>query len=170
MPIFFSTYYLWLLLFYNDRHEWFLQRQHGLQSLKYLLSSTLWKVCCPLIYIVNIFPYLDLFIQPKNMAHLFSSLKVFVWGRGALAQSLYSESESHSAVPDSLQGSPWNSPGQNTGVDSISLLQGIFPTQGLNPGLPHCRRILYQLSHKHSAGIYQFPSSLSKETKNTQEE
>ena len=31
--------------------------------------------------------------------------------------------------------SPWNSPGQNTGVGSLSLLQGIFPTQGLNPGL-----------------------------------
>ena len=43
--------------------------------------------------------------------------------------------------------SPWNSPGQNTGVGSLSLLQGIFPTQGLNPGLPHCRPILYQLSH-----------------------
>ena len=43
--------------------------------------------------------------------------------------------------------SPWNSPGQNTGVGSLFLLQGIFPTQGLNPGLPHCRWILYQLSH-----------------------
>ena len=46
--------------------------------------------------------------------------------------------------------SPWNSPGQNTGVDSLSLLQGIFPTQGLNPGLLHCRRILYQLSYEGS--------------------
>ena len=46
--------------------------------------------------------------------------------------------------------SPWNSPGQNTGVGSLSLLQGIFPTQGSNPGLPHCRQILYQLSHKGS--------------------
>ena len=46
--------------------------------------------------------------------------------------------------------SPWNSSGQNTGVGSLSLLQGIFPTQGLNPGLPHCRQILYQLSHKGS--------------------
>ena len=49
-----------------------------------------------------------------------------------------------------LQASTWNSPGQNTGVCSHSLLQVIFPTQGLNPGLPHCRRILYQLSHKGS--------------------
>ena len=39
---------------------------------------------------------------------------------------------------------PWDSPGQNTGVGSLSFLQGIFATQGLNPGLPHCRRILYQ--------------------------
>ena len=46
--------------------------------------------------------------------------------------------------------SSWNSPGQNTGVGSLSLLQGIFPTQGSNPGLPHCRQILYQLSHKGS--------------------
>ena len=44
--------------------------------------------------------------------------------------------------------SPWNSPGQNTGVGSRSLFQGIFPTQRSNPGLLHYRRILYQLSHK----------------------
>ena len=42
--------------------------------------------------------------------------------------------------------SPWNSPGQITGVGSRSLLQGIFPTQRVNPGLLHCRQILYQLS------------------------
>ena len=46
--------------------------------------------------------------------------------------------------------SPWNSPGRNTGVGSLSLLQGIFPTQGLNTGLPHCRRIRYHLSHQGS--------------------
>ena len=68
-----------------------------------------------------------------------------------------SESESHSVVWDSLQPhglySPWNSPGQNTGVGSLSLLQGIFLTQGSNPGPPHCRQILYQLSHKGSPVI-----------------
>ena len=48
---------------------------------------------------------------------------------------------------------PWNSPDQNTGVSCCSLLQGIFPTQGSNPGLPHCRQILYQLSHKGSPFI-----------------
>ena len=46
--------------------------------------------------------------------------------------------------------SPWNSPGQNIGVGSLSLLQGIFPTQGSNPGLPHCKQIIYQLTHKES--------------------
>ena len=65
-----------------------------------------------------------------------------------------SESESRSIVFDSLRPhglySPWNSPGQDTGVGSLFLLKGIFPTQGLNPGLPHCRMILYQLSHKGS--------------------
>ena len=48
--------------------------------------------------------------------------------------------------------SPWNSPGQNIGVGSLSLLQGIFPTQGSNPGLPHCRQILSQLSQQGSPG------------------
>ena len=63
-------------------------------------------------------------------------------------------SESCSVVSNSLWPhglySPWNSPGQHTGVGSLSLLQGIFPTQESNPGLPHCRRILYQLNHKGS--------------------
>ena len=63
-------------------------------------------------------------------------------------------SEIRSVVSDSLQPrglySPWNSPGQNTGVGSLSLLQEIFPTRGSNPGLPHCGQILYQLNHKGS--------------------
>ena len=51
---------------------------------------------------------------------------------------------------------PWNSPDQNIGVDRLSLLQGIFLTQELNPGLPHCRQILYQLSHKGSPRILEW--------------
>ena len=51
---------------------------------------------------------------------------------------------------------PWNSPGQNPGVGSCSLLQGIFPTQGSNQGLPHCRQFLYQLSHQGSPGILEW--------------
>ena len=60
-------------------------------------------------------------------------------------------SESRSVMSDYLRPhglhSPWNSPGQNTGVGSLSLLHRVFPTQGWNPGLPLCRWILYQLSH-----------------------
>ena len=62
------------------------------------------------------------------------------------------ESESCSVMSDSLRPcglySPWNSPGQNTGVGSLFLLQGIFPTQGSNPGLLHCRWILYFLEKR----------------------
>ena len=69
-------------------------------------------------------------------------------------------SESRSVVSDSwwLYGlySPWNSPGQNTGVGSCSLLHGIFPAQRSTPGLPHCRWILYQLSHKGSLRILEW--------------
>ena len=67
------------------------------------------------------------------------------------------ESESVSVMPNSLGPhglySPWNSPGQNTGVSSFSLLQGIFLTHGSNPGLPHCRWVLYQLSQKGSPQV-----------------
>ena len=79
-------------------------------------------------------------------------------------------SESHSVVPDSLRPcglySPWNSPGQSTGVGGLSLLQGIFATQGWKPGLLHCRQILYCLSHKGSPRIlgwvaYPFSSGYS---------
>ena len=66
------------------------------------------------------------------------------------------ESESGSVVSDSLWLHGLNSLGQNTGVGSLSLLQGIFPTQGLNPGLPPCRWILYQLSHQGSPRILEW--------------
>ena len=63
-------------------------------------------------------------------------------------------------MSDSLQPhglhSLWNTPGQNTEVGSLSILQGIFPTQGLNPGLLHCRQILYQLTYKGSPRILEW--------------
>ena len=68
-----------------------------------------------------------------------------------------SERESRSVMSDSLQPhglfNTWNAPGQNTGVGSHSLLQGIFPTQGSNPGLPHCR-------HPISSSLHQAPPSM----------
>ena len=59
-------------------------------------------------------------------------------------------------MSDSLQPHGWNSPGQNTGVSSLPLLQGIFPTQGSNPSLPHCKPILYQLNHKGSPRVLEW--------------
>ena len=55
-----------------------------------------------------------------------------------------------------LFATPWNSPGQNTRVGTLSLLQRNFPTQGLNPGLTHWGRILNQLSHKGSPRILEW--------------
>ena len=74
---------------------------------------------------------------------------------------------SHSVVSNSLWHHELNSQGQNTGVGNLSLLQGIFPIQGSKPGLPHCRWILYQLSHKENPRIlegvaYPFSSGSSR--------
>ena len=72
-------------------------------------------------------------------------------------------SESRSVIPNSLQPHglqparllyPGNSPGKNTRVRCHSLLQRIFPTQGSNLGLLHCRQTLYHLSHQVSNYIY----------------
>ena len=93
--------------------------------------------------------------ETSSQLVLRNCFKQWWWGRwGIYIILVKGESESHSVMSDSLQPhglySPWNSPGQNTGVGSHSLLQGIFPTQGSNSGLPYCRRILYQLSHQRS--------------------
>ena len=75
------------------------------------------------------------------------------------------ESESCSVMSDYLWPHglyiPWNSRGQNTVVSSLSLLQGIFPTQGSNPGLLHFRRILYQLSYHGTPFILCWSSTIS---------
>ena len=56
--------------------------------------------------------------------------------------------------------SPWNSSGQNTGVGKLTLLQGIFPTQGSNPGLLRCRQILHQLSYQGSPLLHRSPHQI----------
>ena len=66
-----------------------------------------------------------------------------------------------STLCDPIDYSPWNSLGQNTGEGSISLLQEIFPNQGSNPGLLHCRQIFYQLSHKRSPHSREYPAFFS---------
>ena len=95
--------------------------------------------------------YMTLIFWFMNMAYL----SIYM-----TCQFLILWSEVRSVVSDSLQPhelySPRNSPGQNTGVGSHSLPQAIFPTQGSNPGLPHCRWILYQLSPKGSPRILEW--------------
>ena len=72
-------------------------------------------------------------------------------------QGTMEDDESRSVVSNSLWPyvpySPWNSPGQNTGVGSCFLHQGIFSMQGSNPGLQHCRWILNQLSSIHGCNL-----------------
>ena len=93
----------------------------------------------------------------RNNFKIYSKIKRYNTLKNALVEiklTSYIESESCSVVSDSLWSHglystiPWNPPGQNTAVGSRSPLQGIFPTQGLNSGLPHCRQILYQLNHQ----------------------
>ena len=77
--------------------------------------------------------------------HVCVCMCVYVYARSVMSNSLQ---------PLGLQPSrllhPWNSSGKNTGVGCHALLQGIFPTQGSNPGLLHCRWIRYCLSHQGS--------------------
>ena len=89
----------------------------------------------------------------------------------------WSENESPSVMSDFLRYhglySPWNSLGRNSGVGSLSLLQGNFLIQGSSPGLSHCRHILYQLSHKGSPRIlewvaYSFSSGSSRHRNRTE--
>ena len=67
------------------------------------------------------------------------------WGHSILFDSL----RPHGLLPTRLF-RPWGFPGKSTGVGCHCLLQGIFPTQGSNPGIPHGRQMLYRLSHQWS--------------------
>ena len=109
-----------------------------------ICSASKWKGCV----------FLDLLICLFHKHPVLNVLQLW-WNLRILpTHTSTPESESCSVLSNSLWSHglycPWNSPGQNTGVGSLPLLQGIFPTQGSNPGFPHCRWILYQLSHKGS--------------------
>ena len=119
-------------------HEW-------LRTLVHCMNATCWEIRKPSHWSVH---------NPSRKA-----IASFPrWGFTSFVSGLKSESfsvVSNSLWPHGLY-NPWNSPGQNTGVGSLSLLQGIFPTQRSNPGLLHCGQILYQLSHKRSSRILQW--------------
>ena len=85
-----------------------------------------------------------------RQAHLYTvALNIKVKSESVGRSVLFDSMQPHELQPARLL-CPWNSPGKSTGVGSHSLLQGIFPIQGSNPGLLHCRQILYHLNHQGS--------------------
>ena len=130
----------------------------GQRGVCYDLCQRVFCLCLPLSVIVSDLTFKLLSILSLFLCVVLESILVsFFYMTQQSHCWAYPEvkwSESCSVMSDSLQHiwlyCPWDSPGQNTRMGSLSLLQGIFLTQGLSPGLPHCRWILYQLSHKGS--------------------
>ena len=98
-------------------------------------------------------------ISPKLSARKEKSQNLEVWFRDSTKVKV-KVAQLGPTLCESMDNSPLNSAGQNNGVGSLSLLWDIFPTQGLNPDLPICRRILYQLSQKGSPRILEWVSSV----------
>ena len=93
-------------------------------------------LCCPPLLLPSIFPSIRVFSN-ESALHI-RWPKYWSFSFSISLSSEYSQ----------------NSPGENTGVGSQSLLQGTFLTQGLNPGLQHCRQIPYHLSHHGNPGVF----------------
>ena len=98
-------------------------------------------------------------ISPKLSARKEKRQNLEVWFRDSTEVKV-KVAQLGPTLCESMDSSPLNSAGQNNGVGSLSLLWDIFPTQGLNPDLPLCRRILYQLSQKGSPRILEWVSSV----------
>ena len=146
-------------------------------SLPTPLPASCWVLACCLLRMALIYTFITALIlggnhaltQPTVLAALW-----ILWGKkkilsficysnkqyssSPVVASVHCSTVSHFLWPQGLSLTrllcPWDSPGKNTGVGSHFLLQGIFSTQGWNPGLLHCRQILYCLSHQG-----RFPSS-----------
>ena len=93
-------------------------------------------------------PFGDTSSLRPGLGHDLSSRGLEGWSEGCPVMS-------NSLRPHRLY-RPGDSPGQNTGVGSLSLLQGVLPTQGSNLGCLHCRQILYQLGHQGSRRILEW--------------
>ena len=99
---------------------------------------------------LEIYSDINFFVLLHMTKFLLLNIRVYIvyicmkWNKSESRSVVFNSSRAHGLC------GPWNSPGQNTGVGSLSLLQGIFPTQRSNPGIPHCRQIFYQLRHKGS--------------------
>ena len=141
-----------------------------MSSMKWVIFRQQQQCICKLVVVVGIRvkefkeTYFEIKFFEVPMGHSNKDLQqrvknVCLKYRGTfnICYEIRSDQISRSVVSDSLRPhglqSSWDSPGPNTGVGSSSLLQGIFPTQGLNQGLLHHRQILYQLSHQGSPRI-----------------
>ena len=128
----------------NDRRGWFTRRRDRSNSIRQhwagLGQGGLPAVCA----------FCDISVHQWTLTRSTISLKVKP-SCSVVSNSLWP----HGLQPTRLL-CPWNSPGKSTGVGCHFLLQGIFPTQRSNPGLPHCRQTVYHLSHQgayHSLGF-----------------
>ena len=111
-----------------------------LQCRKVKGESEVAQLCLPLSNPMDCSP-------PGSSIHGIFQARGLEWGAIAFSSVVSDPLQFHELYLARLL-CPWNSLGQNTRVSSCSLLQGIFPTQGSKPHLPHCRWILYHLSHQ----------------------
>ena len=112
-------------------------RSYSISWLLWIMLQWIWE--CR--YLFKILIFIPLNIYPELG-------EVRKWNRSVISDSLWP----NGPKPTRLL-CPWNFPGKSTGVGCHSLLQGIFLTQGSNPGLLHCRQILYQLHQQGSTFI-----------------
>ena len=117
----------------------------GRKEVKVQVTQPCWTLCDPMAYIVHGI------LQARILEWVAFPFSGDLPNPGIKPRSSILQADS---LPAESQGKP-----KNTRVDTLSLLQWIFPTQGLNPGLPHCRQILYQLSLKGSPRILEWVTS-----------
>ena len=113
--------------------------------------SHMWPTACLKQSFIRMWPYPSVHLLPEATGVLRGQLCCVLC---SVAQSCLALRPQDCSPPgSSVHG---DSPGKKTGVGCHALLQGIFPTQGPGPGLPHCRRVLYHLSHQggpHGSGV-----------------
>ena len=88
--------------------------------------------------------------KPCDLREFYANVKHHVYYQSAFQSHTYTVSYKAYGLYPARFLSSWDFPGKNTGMDCHFLLQGIFPTQGSNLGLPHCKQTLYRLSHQGS--------------------
>ena len=124
---------------------------HGLRSCRRISEQSKLVGSCYYYFTWKNFKFLfvtmSFFFNCKITPNL--PIPVNKWSCSVVSDSLWS----NGLYPTRLL-HPWNFPGKSTGVDCHFLLQEIFPTQGSNPGLPHCRQLLYHLNHQGGPYIY----------------